>query len=378
MNQVNLDRELLLEKLQRINKFVPTKSVTPIFENLRMSVGSGIMEILASDGQTQAKFFVSAKHKEDFVFCVPAKLFIATVTLLKENELVIKVKGKKMEMKSGKGKYSVTILDEDYPIMPVKTPTSEITLSQFNLKKGLNSTESFIDEKNPLPQLIGIHIAQVGKEIVFTGAIQAMVCRYATKPISINTWTNIVLPTDTANKICSILSDRDEVNITHSKEKLTLSAYTGTTEAWEVMSTLQDIAYPNTEALFAKPIEDKVVMNTMEVSDCLKRLKLYTMEVPQIILNTGSNLHELVLSAANDAFGTSGEDMITINNVCGKNVVRSFNGDQIVQILRNIDDNEFELWLSDSDKKPCQIIPVNTREGIDFNFKFLIVSMYNN
>jgi DNA polymerase III sliding clamp (beta) subunit (PCNA family) len=378
MNTVVLDRELLLEKIQKISKFVPTKTVTPIFEELKLSVGAGIMEIMASDGQTQCKFFTPCKSKETFVFSVPAKLFIATVTLLRENELIIKEKNKKLEMKSGKGKYSITILEDEYPTMSMKTPTSEIALSQFNLKRGLTSTESFIDEKNPLPQLIGIHIAQVEKEIVFTGAVQAMICRYATKPISIKAWTNIVLPTDTANKVRSILSDRDEVNITHTKDKIMFSAYTGSTEAWEVMSTLQDISYPNTEALFAKPIEDKVAMNTLELSDSLKRLKLYTMEVPQIVINTGDNLDEVVLSANSGGFGTSGEEVITIKNVSGKNVSKSFNGDQLVQILKNIDDNEFELFLSDSEKKPCQIRPINTKEGMDSHFKFLITSMYNN
>lgn len=379
MNIVTLDRELLLEKLQKINAFVPKKTVTPIFEDLKMSVGGNIMEIMASDGGVQAKVFVAAKTKDTFVFTVPAKLFIATVTLLRENELTLKVKGKKLELKSGKGKYSITILEDEYPTMEMKSATSEISLHQFYLKQGLSSTQSFVDEKNPLPQLIGINIAQVDKKIVFTGAISAMVCRYEVKPISINRWENIVLPIETANKTCSMMTDKGEVLVTHCKDKVMFSANTDSIDRWEIMSTLTDVVYPATEGLFSKLPEDKVIINTGEFNDCLKRLKLYTLDIPQVFVRTNeNNVNEFILSAANDTFGTNGEEVITVNNVSGKHFNKSFNADQFTQVLRNVEENEFAIHLNESDKKPNQILPVYTKEGLESNFRFLLVGLYNN
>ena len=171
------DRELFLEKLNKLGAFVPKKSVTPCFDNLMLSVGGGVVEILASDGAVQVKLYCECKSKDTFQICLPAGVFIATIALLRENEIKISVKDKKVELKSGKSKYVITMdaFASEYPVMKIATPTSEISLHQIYLKQALKATEGFVDNKNPLPNLIGVNVALIDKRMIFTGAIQQVI-----------------------------------------------------------------------------------------------------------------------------------------------------------------------------------------------------------
>lgn len=376
MYNATFDRELFLEKLNKLNAFIPSKTVTPAFDNIRLSIGAGICEILASDGGVQVKLYSECKSKDTFVFCAPAKVFIATIALFRENEVKLSVKENKLQLKSGKSVYKMTLdtTGEDFPVMSLIGATNELTVHQFFLKKGLSSTRQFIDEKNPLPQLIGINLAHVDKRIIMTGAMQQVMCRFDFKPISINKWDAIMLPIETSKKTCTLLSDRGEVNIVHCIDKVCFSANTDSIDKFEVTSTLIDCKYPDTEAMFKKTPENQVIVNTGEFSDALKRLKLYTLEVPRIEMRiNSSNKGELVVSATDDLTGKNGEETMTLANVTDKELKKSFNADFMLKALKEIEENTFNLHYDDKELVPARMYPVST--NTDFSFAFNVAGM---
>lgn len=379
MYTASFDRELFIEKLNKLGAFIPKKVITPCFEHIKISIGAGIAHITASDGQTQVSVYSECKSKDTFSFCVPASVFIATISLFRENEIKITVKDLKLELKSGKSKYKITlsVLPDEYPTMSIKAPTSEISLHQVYLKQALKSTEGFVDGKNPLPNLIGINIASIDKRIIFTGAVQHTICRFDAKPISINKWEPIVLPCETAKKTCSVLSDKGEVGLIHSKDKVMFTINDDTIDRIEVVSTLADILYPDAEAMLKKFPEHQITINTTEFSDALKRLKLYTLEVPRIEMAIGADkLDEMIITATDELTGKSGEEFVSIKNTIGKPLVKAFNADYVIQILKEIEDTNFIFHYGDQEKKPSFIVPIPDNENKENSFLFLISPMF--
>lgn len=373
----HFDRELFLEKLNKLQAFIPKKSVTPCFDNIFISIDAGIAEVLASDGQTQIRIYSACRSKDTFMFCVPSKIFISTISLFRENEIKVSVKDNKLVIKSGKSKYNITLdtFPQDYPVMELKDCIGEITLRQFYLKQGLKAAETFVGDKNSHVNLNGVHIALIDKEIVFTGSEQQLLCRCAIKPISINKWHSIVLPTETANKTCTVLSDKGEINITVSKDKVLFAADTDSIEKIEIISTLSEAIYPNTEALFKVLPEDNFIANVSEFSDALKRLKLYAFsEVPAITIYS-ENTNEIVIVSKDDTIGKSGEEVLSVRELGDKKFRKTYHADWLIKIMKEISDNEFAFHYDSVQNKPSQVLPIITNDGKEENYKFLLVAM---
>lgn len=374
MIKVRFDREVVVGKLQRAIKFIPSKTITPCFDSFKLTSVAGVMEIVASDGNVQFKTNCPVSTKEDFSVCVPAKLFLSTIALMRENEVVFEVKEKQVVLKNGKSKYQIGLdtFPDDFPIMKLGTPDSEITLHQFFLKQAFESTVKFVNEKNPQPQMVGINMLEKNNRIIFTGLDGQILCRCAIKPISINAWNPIVSPTDTAKKVSALCEDKGEISVTHSLDKIMFYTSADSPEVFEVMSVLTNQKYPNSEALFKNKTEENLVINTLEFSDAIKRLNLYTFDgtAPIVVIKTNpENLQELILTAQDDLTNKDGEEIMTVINVTGKQIHKAYNSEYLLKALGSIEENEFVFFYNEDHTKPSFMEPkVATETESAFNF----------
>ena len=170
-----------------------------------------------------------------------------------------------------------------------------------------------------------------------------------------------------------MLTDKGEVSIVHCKDKVMFSANEDSIDRFEVLSVLADIRFPDSEALLKKIPEYNIVINTTELSDALKRLKLYTLEIPRVEMDMATD--ELVVTATDDMTGKSGEESMSVKNVTSKPLRKSFNADYIVDVLREIDENNFTFYYGTEEKKPSFIIPLKEGETKDTGLIFLVSPM---
>lgn len=376
--KIKIDREMFHSKISKMIKFVPDKMVIPAFENFKLSVANGFMEITSADSTIQCKMLCPVSKSEPFEVCVPAKLLVKTIGLFVENEVVITLKSEKaIEIKSGKSKYNITsdCLPKDFPIMKMGTITSEITLGQFFLKAAFKSAKKFIDEDGANSNIIGVNIQEIDNNIIFTGADMTTTCRVAIKPVSINKWESIVCMTDTANNVSSLLDDRGEVSMVNSGDMLRFFTSTESSDFFEVTSVAANAKFPNTEMMFSKMPPDYYVINSMELLGAAKRLKLYANkdDVPKITFKVLSDT-ELELSSEDTSHNKSGTEIITYENKSGQALSKTFNADNLTKILSIVEANEFKLHFDERLNYPSYIIPsaTNSEENI---YSFLLTSM---
>jgi DNA polymerase III sliding clamp (beta) subunit (PCNA family) len=378
--KLKIDREVLADKLKRLYKFIPSKTLVFAQENFMCIVKGDMMEIIAADSQCQAKMFCPVKSDGDWAFCVKAALFLKTISLFRENEVVITQKKENvLVLKNGKAsKYELTMdcFPDGFPTMPQPEVKHEITLSQYYLKMGLRFTEKFIDEDKSVKYgATGVNLHEVNKRMVFTGLDGHMLCRINVPPMAIGSWeNNIVLPSETAVKVISLLSDKGEITMCHNGDKVTFFA-DDTIERFEITSTLVNTKYPNSEALFNKIGENCLIINTLELKDVFMRLRLYAAEETSTIrLSTNpENINELILTASDILRPREGEEVITIKNVAGKPMQKGFNSGSMLKVLANIESNEIKFVFHESNNVASFIEPV-VGENEENNFGFLISS----
>lgn len=373
-NTFKFDRGLLVSKLGKAIKFVPSKIVIPAWDNFRMSITDNVMEIIASDGNMQIRMFCPVESKGNFEICVDASLLLKTISLFKENSVTITQKTeKKIELKSGKSKYNITVdcFPENFSVMPMEKITSEISVSQFMLKMALKSSASFVDEKHPNANFTAINIAEVNNKIVFLATSNALICRVAVAPISINSWLPVNISPEISKKVVSLLSDKGEIAVVHSGDKVRFFTNSEAPDHYEVTSVTSNIKFPPAEKFFAKIPESSICFNTIEVKDAIKRLSLYTAigADPEVHISNAENPQEIKLTNRDSIAEKNGEEFISIINPNEAVINKKFNNERIINLLSEIDAAETNIFFTDSNTNPSLIVPkVNTPEEDIYSF----------
>ena len=375
---IKVDRELFYSKIKNAVKFIPGKVIIPVMDHFMLSVKEGIMEILATDGNIQVKLNCQVKASEDFAFCVPAKYLVKIIGLFRENEVVFTMKKENLlEIKSGKSKYNVTLdaFPNDFPVTLMKNIDSEIAMNQFMLGLGLNQSEKFADDENQNANYTAININEINNKIIFTSLDGYVVARAAIKPISISKWTPISIPTVTAKKVASLLNDNGEIGVTHGDGKIMFFTNKASVDFFEITSVLSDIKFPDSEKLIARRPTNMIGINTLELNDATKRLKLSAMEgvEPIIAISNAANPHEFILTCSDALTGKDGEEIMTVVNPTGLAFAKNFSGNTLTKVLSSIDQSEIDFYFSDQNNVPSFIIPKVTNEEQDI-FMFLVSS----
>lgn len=376
--KAKLDREFLVEKLSKLMKFVPSSAVVPAYESIMLTVSGDKAKITACDGADQCTIYLNrVKADSDFSICIPAKLFFKTVSLFRENDVTIKVKENRLELSSGKSKYNIT-MDCEPNSFPLISAISEnfsnsMTMIQGNLKMALSSSRKFVDEENSVTAYTVMNLSEVDKKFVTTATSGVMICRVAIQPLSIENWSPVRINIDTAKKVVSMLEEKGEITIAHNESKVLFSSPQGE-NYFEIMSCAANSKFPDTERFFSKKPESSFEVNTIEFSDAIRRLKLYseTGIAPQFNVEVGEV--EAVLTSADKMTGRDGEDIISISENKCHGLKKIFNSDQVLQILSSIDTDNTLVMMSEQSNMPTFFKPkVFTKE--EDMFDFLVASI---
>jgi hypothetical protein len=114
-----------------------------------------------------------------------------------------------------------------------------------------------------------------------------------------------------------------------------------------------------------------LVVNTIELSDAMRRLKLYAEigSVPIVTISNTENSQELKLTCGDTLTGKDGEEIISIINPAGIIINRSMKNDDVIKALSVVEAAEVKLFLDNGKTGPTSIVPsVHTDDEDIFNF----------
>jgi DNA polymerase III sliding clamp (beta) subunit (PCNA family) len=374
---------MLAARLKSISKFIPDNSVVPALKSVKLTVTNNVMEILCNDNHSQIKVYCPVRG-DDGCVCLPGKLFLETINLFRENEVVLTVKEKQdkitVELKNGKSKYNIVpdTFENDFPVMKVDKIENETNMHQFYLKMALKCAGKFINDDSSTINAHGMNIDAIKNRIIFTGLDNRLMCRVDIKPSSIDKWVPIVIADDAVDKVLSLLDDKGDISIAHDGKKIIFFTDPGADEHFEVISVASNAKFPNSESIFNRRPEHNIIINTAEFMDAVKRLKLYssTLEAGKKIrlISNAENKNEIIITASDSLTGKEGEELMSVENTTGRNIDKIISANQILKILSNVEETDFNLYFADEFNIPCYIEPKVSDPSKENNLKFVITT----
>lgn len=368
MSKIIIDRELLLDKVNKVYKFVPSKSIIPALDNIKFEVNGNTMLITAFNGEIQCQLSCSVKAKENMSFCLPAKLFVGIIRLLRENELTITIGEKKATLKCGKSVYNISVntTPDIFPFIKNGSHENEMVMLQSAFKDYASKVSNFAGDNATLPWMSGMNMAfSDKKEMTFTSATNFVMCRAIAPVISLNKWKSVTIPVSSVKRITE-LCNKGEMTIMHSENIMVFSSAANSDEQFTIIATCINENYPNVSNFFSAPREKNFVINVSEGIDCINRVKLCSNQLLNSI-NLNLQASELTISSSDEDFGNDGTEVVSVTNEKNVTMDKNLVSDQMVKILGSIDEVECFIYWSDKDN-----IPLLIQGKTDFvNFQFL-------
>ena len=365
--KIKIDRELLLNKLNKVYKFVPTKSIIPALDNIKFEVKGNTMSITAFNGEIQCKLSCSVECKESGFFCLPAKLFVSTVRLLRENELVLNITEKKATIKCGKSTYNMTVNvnPDEFPFAIFKDHKNEMVMLQSAFSDFASKTSSFAGDDGLRPWMLGMNMAfNEKKEMIFISATRFVMCKAIVPVISVNKWANVTIPVTSVKKVCE-LCNKGEMNVLSNENAVLFSSAANSDEEFEIIATCINENYPKTDGLFNAERKSSFLLNVSEVIDCVNRVELYANPLVGA-LNFKLVGGELTVSGNDEDFGNDGTEVISVTNEGNFMMDKDFSAAQINKILGCVD--EVECFVKWSEENNVPIMFQGKNEFVSFQF----------
>jgi DNA polymerase III sliding clamp (beta) subunit (PCNA family) len=142
-------------------------------------------------------------------------------------------------------------------------------------------------------------------------------------------------------------------------------------DAFEIMSTITNAKWPNTEKLFSARPPKSISVNTLELRDAVKRLKFYAEIGQQPRVHLTMEGDELKLESADTMTGKFGEEYLSAINPESINLDKVYASEHLIDVLSIVETNDIMLYVSEDRGVPSFIIPLVENKEQDI-FSFLI------
>jgi DNA polymerase III sliding clamp (beta) subunit (PCNA family) len=360
MKKIKADREMLLSKLQKAVKFIPKKPVIPVYENFLIDIDHERMLIYANSGEMQAVVTANITSKEPIMFCIPAKLLVATLSLYREPDVTMVVDDKTIKLSCGKSKHKIAGEDADvFPLLKRPDCPNEMSVQGSALKGGLSTAKQLIDRDGGKPSMDAVNVRFLEGSIILTGGSVMSLANVKVPPKSVNNWDGIPITPNLADMICSSVSDGDTCDLFHDSKKFVIDA-----GDLSIISTTNEAAYPETDKVFdAYRWEKTFTVHNLEFQDALKRCKLYALpEFGVAKMEIGGK--EMVMSAHDSFKNNSGDEGVEISEISDSLSVM-YNIDLMLNVLGTMDNGFVEVRY-DQSNKPWMLSPVSETETAEY------------
>jgi len=140
--KIKANRNDLLKPLLLAGNVIERRQTLPILANVLISTSKENLKITATDLEVEMTTMSKAENSEDIEFTVPARKIIDICKALPENSnITLEVDGEKAVLKSGRGRYKMSILPaRDYPSIEPSSVSQTIKMPEVSLKKLIDKT----------------------------------------------------------------------------------------------------------------------------------------------------------------------------------------------------------------------------------------------
>lgn len=346
--EIKVQAKSLAAILKTAAKVTNSKNALPILGDILFETKNDVLMATVSDGE----LWLSQKcqvisYDQEFRFCVDVVEFTSVINNLGDIPITITLdeSTKVFTCDYGSGKFSMPYEDaNEYPLSNIDTTdTKDFIVDSKKVLKAVELTGFATANDELRPVMNGIHFDFFTDGMVCATSDGKKLARYKDKSITREddgTTPNFTLPKKPANILINILSALEgDVKLSFNDKAISIN-----NKDFKLTARLLEARYPNYEAVIPKDNPITITADKNSLLNALKRV------LP--MANDSSNLVGLefkqgcvTISATDIDFSKSAQENVTCD--CESEINIGFKGSTLIEILKNINDDNVVIELSD-------------------------------
>lgn len=345
------EKEILLEGTQTVHNIITPKSALPILLNILIETQGDNLRLTATDLDVGITCVIPVNIKETGAITVPAKKFLDIVRELPGDNVQINTKKNNLIfIESSSCRFKIMgVAQEEFPKLPELKDKEVIKIEQLILKEMLKIT-SFavaVDEVRYVLNGILFKIQKNNLTLVATDGKRLAIIEKKLKQ-DIGKEIQIIIPIKTIQELNRNLGEDGELSLILGNNQVLFDL-----GEVAIISRLIEGEFPDYQRVIPAVSENKITLNREQFLLAVKRAALLsTPEYQPVKLEVFKD--RLVISKSTPDIGESQEEIIV--QYKGKEMVMGFNPDYLIDVLKNLTQEEVEFELTDSEKIKAGVI----------------------
>jgi DNA polymerase-3 subunit beta len=366
--KVSFNKDALAEALGLLTSVVPARTPKPILRCVHVATSDKDVRLSATDLETGISYYLSELQiEESGEVVVQADRVAGIVRESSESVLTVKAKEGTCEITGSDSHFTIYGQEpEHYPLVPKFEGEADLKMPLENLQTGIEQCLFATAKETSRYAINGVLWEFKGKKLLLVSTDGR---RLARSRVSLSSSPNehiskqkIIVPAKTMN-LLSKLSVKEKENLSVKLvDNQIMFRYANVV----INSVLVEGKFPNYEDIIPTDYSNKLVLSTVAVLSAVRRAALLTSEESRGIKLSINKDNIVFSSRAPEA----GDAQVTIPiEYDGKPIDIGFNPQFLIDALRVIKTDDFELQLGQSDT------PGLIKSGADFIYVLMPISL---
>lgn len=366
--KIRSKKETLLEEIQSVQITAP-KTTLPILSYILIESKENKLTLMATDLELSIKNQIEMEILEEGSICLPSKKLIEIIRELEDKEdVLIEVDENNRAVISCKEAifHLFGLPKEDFPAFPEYAQEKSWTLSSSLIKEMIRKTifATAVDEIRYV--LNGVFFVVKGKEcrmVATDGHRLAFIKKTLSSEISEE--SEVIVPTKALMDVNRLIPENKDINILLDKNKIIFQV-----DNLIIVSRLIEGKFPDYDRVIPKDQDKILTINNQKLSSICRRVALMSEKTNALLFNISKNV--LILSSNTPNLGDAKEELEV--NFQGDDIQISFNPKYIMDVLKNIEQEEVSIFLKNP-KSSGLIKPSSEKEGEEYLYVLMPVRL---
>lgn len=369
----SIDRDILLENLNLIQRGLPVKTAMPVLNGIKMELTGEDLYLTSSNTDISVQVIVSdasLKITEPGKIVVPGNYFIQIVR--KINSKIVNfsvIEDKIIIIKTERSEFKLNLLSAfDYPNIDFVCLDKPLVLSAKTIRSIIKETAYATSTSEKRPILTGVSLKYANHKLT---AIATDSFRLSQKVLELDDVTfddfNLVIPFKSLDELGKTLENyNDMVEMYFNKTKIVFKY-----KNILFQSRLLDGAYPDTSRLIPAEFPITVRFNKDELMNAIDRVSLLSNKDKEnqysVVRFNIRKDHIVEISSTSNEIGNALEEIIPTDPIEGPELRIAFSARYIIDALKSFISPEVTLCFTG------EVRPFICKGDLDYNLTALIL-----
>lgn len=339
-----IDREVLLKALQRVQSVVDRKNTIPILSHLLIEIGKSDLTISATDLEVGIRLQIPAKIIKSGRVAVPAKsLYEIVRELPTESSIRIQIfENFWVELFAGKSLFKLVGQDSDeFPQLPQIDAGKSFKLGSSKFAEMIDHTIFAVSNDQTRYDLSGVFLEQLKSQgniylrmVATDGHRLSMMDQEVEGLKDIHLEQGVILPRKGLSELRRLLGEEDSFHCCLMDNN---AIFWNSTKQVQLFMRLLDGEFPDYTPVIPKNNDKRVVVRRDQLLNSLKRISVLSQEHSRSV-KFQFHKDKLQLFSSNPKLGEAKEDVDI--EYSGEVLEIGFNAGYFIDILNALDDQE--------------------------------------